>query len=120
MDAIREKKIRVKDCNAWLAGYGETAAPLLSSKTVTDVVADREKATHELEKLRGNRQRTANMFVYTVSFTPKSSRTSEAIASEFGRLAALDEVVAVEIESDAPDDDPRNSIDFRTWEDQDR
>lgn len=114
MYAINEEKMRVRDFDAWLDEFGETGAPLLSSMTVADVSADRKKAARRLDELQHNeRPRTEPTFVYTVSFTPKSSQAIEAIASEFDRLSTLDGVEAVTIESDAPDEDPRNSIDIR-------
>jgi hypothetical protein len=118
--AIDTEKQRVADYNAWLSEFGDSGAPRLSSMTVEGVKADLDDAAKSLETLHEDRDHMMNTVVYTVSFAPQSPQTIEAITSEFNRLSTLDGIEAVERESDVPDADPRNSIDFRTQEDIDR
>jgi hypothetical protein len=121
MNAIEKEKVRVKDLGMNLTEFEENSSPLLSRLTVSDVRSEYEEADRKLKTLRNNRlHRVKNTFAYQVSFAPKSPQTIEAIASEFERLSTLDSVEAVEFASDTPDDDPRNSIDTRAQENQNR
>lgn len=121
MAAIDDKKQRLVELDARLEALGDTSRLWWSSTSKGDLISDREKAARSLDELLHNdRQRTANTVAYRVSFAPKSSETIAAIASEFDRLSTLGGVESVELASDAPDDDPRNSIDFRGQKDREQ
>ena len=121
MAEIADVKKQKKDIEARLHTLEETGGGLLSFRSASDVASNLDEASHSLETLRNDRRHhVKNTFVYTVFFAPKSPQTTEAIASEFGRLGALSGVEAVELENDAPYTDPRTSIDFRAQEDRDR
>lgn len=120
MDAIDDTKQEMEDYETWLAEFEDSGAPWLSSISVESVKADLDDATETLEELHETRHQAVNMVVYTVSFESRSPQAIEAIASEFGRLNALDGVAWVELVDDAPQTDPRASIDFRVQENHDR
>lgn len=121
MAAIEDKKQRLAELDARLDALGDTGRLWWSSTSKGDLISDREKVARSLDELLHNdRQRTANTVAYRVSFAPKSSETIIAIASEFDRLSTLDSVESVDVESDAPNADPRNTLDFRAQEDADR